>query len=75
MTNFNQRMADQNKLQELNQRLANLQSLHQQNEDNPKLAMMVEAGYPVVKNLKIEQTKAAIRSVEKRIKEASNDTF
>jgi len=73
MTNFSQRMADQNKLQELNKTLANLQSLHQQNEDNPKLAMMVEAGYPIVANLKIEQTKAAIRSVEKRIKEAAND--
>jgi len=73
MTNFSQRMADQNKLQELNQKLDKLQSLNQQNEDNPKIAMMVEAGYPIVKNLEIEQTKAAIRSVEKRIKEAAND--
>jgi hypothetical protein len=75
MTNFNQRMADQNKLEELNQTLAKLQSLQQQNDDSPKLQMMVEAGYPIVKNLKIEQTKAAIRIVEKRIKEAANDTF
>jgi hypothetical protein len=73
MTNFNQTMADRNKLQELNQTLAKLQSLEQQNDDSPKLQMMVEAGYPIVKNLKIEQTKAAIRIVEKRIKEAAND--
>jgi hypothetical protein len=75
MTNFNQHFADQNKLQELNQKLDKLQSLNRQDDDNPKAAMMVEAGYPIVKNLEIEQTKAAIRSVEKRIKEAANDTF
>jgi hypothetical protein len=68
MTNFNQRMADQNKLEEL--KIA----LDKANQNYPKIApTAAEAGYPI-QNTKAQQIAAQIKVLEGKIASA-NDTL
>jgi UDP-N-acetyl-D-mannosaminuronic acid transferase (WecB/TagA/CpsF family) len=68
MTNFSQRMADQNKLQELKT------ALEKSKQDYPKIApIAAEAGYPM-QNTKAQQIAAQIKALEAKIA-AANDTF
>jgi hypothetical protein len=68
MTNFSQRMADQNKLQELKT------ALEKSKQDYPKIApTAAEAGYPM-QNTKAQQISAQIKALEAKIT-AANDTF
>jgi hypothetical protein len=73
MATFSEIMADKNKLEQLKSALANLQKLDRDAAYYPKISTLVEAGYPVVKDLRIEQTKKAITKLEQKI--AANDQF
>jgi len=68
MTNFSQRMAEQNKLEELKA------ALEKSKQDYPKITpIAAEAGYPI-QNTKAQQIAEQIKALEAKIA-AHNDTF
>lgn len=68
MTNFNQTMADRNKLEELKS------ALDKVNQNYPQIAATAaEAGYPI-QNTKAQQIAAQIKALEDKIA-SSYDTF